>query len=81
MTSLFIVILVDQVRERANRAPALIGFLAATVAALGMYLLFGSSKMLIPAMMLIIGGLLVCRRWLDRPSESQAVSAGEGASK
>ena len=81
MTSLFIVILVDQVRERANRAPALIGFLAATVAALGMYFLFGSSKMLIPAMMLIIGGLLVCRRWLDRPSESQAVSAGEGASK
>ena len=61
MTALFLVILTDQCREPQNRIPALIGTLSAVVACL----LFGVSKMFIPAMALIVSAFLATRRWLD----------------
>lgn len=57
MTALFLVILTDQVRERANRIPAVIGA-AATAASL---LIFGSNRMLPPAMLAMIVILLLLR--------------------
>lgn len=61
MTALFLVILTDQVRERANRAPAAIG----SSAALASCLAFGRANMLVPSIVAIVAVFLVCRRWLD----------------
>ena len=65
MTSLFLVILVDQCREKANRLPAVIGLVCALLATVGMQVVFGSAKMLIPAMVLIVAAFLVFRARLD----------------
>ena len=62
MTALFLVILTDQCRERANRLPALVGAACAIVAAVAVYFFFGSWKMLVPAMALIVAALLFLRR-------------------
>ena len=58
MTALFLVILIDQLRERKNRLPALTG-LAAAVAA---RIFFLPRHMLIPAMALMLFVFLVFRR-------------------
>ncbi len=57
MTALFIVILTDQCRVKANRVPALIGGVASLLA----LLVFGVEKMLIPSMILFIAVFLVLR--------------------
>ena len=62
MTALFLVILTDQCRERANRLPAVVGAVSAVVAAVVLYFVFGSWKMLVPAMALIVTALLLLRR-------------------
>ena len=62
MTALFLVILTDQCRDRANRLPALVGAVSAIVAAVVLYFVFGSWKMLVPAMALIVASLLILRR-------------------
>ena len=62
MTALFLVILTDQCRERANRLPALVGAVSAVVAAVVLHFVFGSWKMLVPAMALIVTALLLLRR-------------------
>ena len=59
MTALFLVILTDQCRERANRLPALVGAVAAVVATVVVRLAFGSWKMLVPAMALLQAVLAV----------------------
>ena len=61
MTALFLVILTDQIRERQNRMPAVIGFAAAIVSCLA----FGRANMLIPSVSAIVVAFLACRRWLD----------------
>ncbi len=61
MTALFLVILTDQVRERPNRVPAVVGF----VAALASFLVFGRADMLVPSIIAIVVAFLACRRWLD----------------
>ena len=61
MTALFLVILTDQARERANRAPALVG-LASAVTAVA---IFGRANMLVPSVLLIVGAFLVLRRTID----------------
>ncbi len=61
MTALFLVILIEQSWDRSNRKPILIG-LVATVISL---LIFGSGNMLIPAMLLFIGGLLIFRKKIE----------------
>ena len=61
MTALFLVILTDQVRERPNRVPAVVGF----VAALASFLVFGRANMLVPSIIAIVVAFLACRRWLD----------------
>ena len=66
MTALFLVILTDQCRERANRLPALVGAVSAVVAAVVLYFVFGSWKMLVPAMALIVAALLAIRLWTNR---------------
>ena len=69
MTALFLVILTDQCREGANRAPALIGCVAAMAvfAALTAFLGVGPAhaKMLIPTMALLIMALLMLRGRID----------------
>ena len=61
MTALFLVILTDQIRERPNRMPAVIGFAAAIASCLA----FGRANMLIPSVVAIVVAFLACRRWLD----------------
>ena len=61
MTALFLVILTDQIRERPNRMPAVIGFAAAIASCL----VFGRANMLIPSVVAIVVAFLACRRWLD----------------
>lgn len=60
MTALFLVILVDQLRERVNRWPALIG----VAAALGARCFFPTGKMLLPTIPLMLVVLLALRRRL-----------------
>lgn len=62
MTALFLVILTDQCKEKSNRLPALVGATCAVVAAVVLYFAFGSWKMLVPAMALIVTALLLLRR-------------------
>ncbi len=66
MTALFLVILTDQCRERANRLPAFLGAVSAVVAAVVLYFAFGSWKMLVPAMALIVASLLALRHLTER---------------
>lgn len=61
MTALFLVILSDLLRTKANRLPASVGLVAALVAVV----FFGKANMLIPAITLIILAFLALRRWLD----------------
>ena len=61
MTALFLVILTDQVRERTNRVPAVVGF----AAALASFLAFGRANMLVPSIIAIVVAFLAFRRWLD----------------
>ena len=69
MTALFLVILTDQCRARENRLPALVGAGAAVAAAVLVRLAFGSWKMLVPAMALIVVALLALRRRMSPPEE------------
>lgn len=62
MTALFLVILTDQCRERRNRVPAAIGAAAAIVG----WAVFGTDRMLIPAMVLMVTVFLAGRKRLDR---------------
>ena len=78
MTALFLVILVDQVRNRANRIPALIGLVASALVFGGMSVFIGFARakgdMLIPSMVLIVCVFLAVRRWRDPERRG-----GEGA--
>lgn len=70
MTSLFLVILTEQCRDRANRKPALIGGVSA-VAVFGVIaMMFGvacaCADMLIPSMMLMVTALLAARRHVEK---------------
>lgn len=69
MTSLFLVILTEQCREKANRLPALIGCISAIVVFAVLALFFGMDKaraeMLIPTMMLMVTVLLAFRRRME----------------
>ncbi len=69
MTALFIVILVDQLQSRENRAPAVIGFVASTLvfASISAFSGFAAARggMLIPTMVLIVCAFLALRGKLD----------------
>ena len=60
MTALFIVILVDQCREKENRIPAVIGLVCAILARS----VFATANMLIPAMILMFASFLLLRKYL-----------------
>ena len=70
MTSLFLVILTEQCRERANRLPAIIGGVSAIAVFIVLALVFGMDKaraeMLIPTMMLMVTVLLAFRRHMEK---------------
>lgn len=72
MTALFIVIAVEQWKSYPSHAPALLGA-GATLAAL---LLAGAERMLIPALGVIVAGLLLLRGRLDAPAVGER--RGEG---
>lgn len=65
MTALFLVILTDICRERANRSPSGVGAVSAVVAAVAMQSLFASGKFLVPALVLAVALLLALRKRLD----------------
>lgn len=65
MTALFVVIFVEQWLEKKNRIPASIGVISAII---GLQL-FGSSKFVLPSMLLIVMILFSCRKYLDKKSE------------
>ena len=62
MTALFLVVLTDQCRLRRNRLPAAIGALSAAAGRI----FFSVEDMLIPAMVLIVAALLLCRKQMLR---------------
>lgn len=62
MTALFVVIFVNQWRESKQHLPALCG-LSLTALCL---LVFGADNFLLPALLLILAALLLCRRRLER---------------
>jgi 4-azaleucine resistance transporter AzlC len=64
MTALFLVILTDQMREKANRLPALTGLGAAIVARC----FFAVDKMLIPAMIVMTAVFLAGRKHFEKSS-------------
>lgn len=69
MTALFLVILTEQCRERANRLPALTGAFSAITVFSALAAVFGAAAaradMLIPAMMLMVTILLAARRRIE----------------
>ena len=69
MTALFLVILTEQCRERANRLPAAIGAVSAIVVFAMLAAAFGAAvaraDMLIPTMMLMVVVLLAARRRIE----------------
>ena len=67
MTALFLVILTDQCRDKANRLPAAVGIVSALVARL----FFSTDNMIIPTMCLMLAAFLICRRRLE-PAEEEA---------
>ena len=70
MTALFLVVLTDQCRDKLNRKAALIG----TVSAITGRILFSTSNMLIPAMVMMALLFMVFRRKLEVSTEGKAVS-------
>jgi len=64
MTALFIVILLDQLSNKANRLPAFIGFVCT-----GTCLLVFSQNFLIPSIILILFAIVVLRRKLEGKME------------
>ncbi len=68
MTALFIVILTDQCRDKANRIPAIIGAASSLIA----LLVFGVGKMLIPSMVLFIAIFLILRSKLENRNNAEA---------
>lgn len=71
MTSLFLVILVEQLRDAANRIPALIGALSSAIVFAALAVPYGvasaKADMLIPTMALSVVALLALRPRLDKP--------------
>ena len=69
MTALFLVILTEQCREKANRLPAAIGTFSAVTAFVLLAAAFGVARaradMLIPSMMLMVTVFLVARRRIE----------------
>lgn len=65
MTALFVVIFVEQWMEKANRAPEVIGVLAAFICLQA----FGADRFVLPSMLFIIMILLVSRKRLERKEE------------
>ena len=69
MTALFLVILTEQCREKANRLPAAIGTISAVTAFVLLAAAFGVARaradMLIPSMMLMVTVFLVARRRIE----------------
>ena len=70
MTALFVVILLDQLKKREYRLPALIGGVSSFVA----LLILGSSSFLLPSLILTVTLLFVLRRPMER-----FASRGKGA--
>lgn len=68
MTALFLVIAVDQWKAAKRHFSALLG-LGATALSL---LLVGQDSMLLPALGIIVAGLLLLRGWLDDQKEEEA---------
>lgn len=73
MTSLFLVILTDQLRDRANRIPALVGGGAAGLTFVLLAAAFGAATaradMLIPTMALMVAALLAMRGRIEGGGE------------
>ena len=69
MTALFLVILTEQCREKANRLPAAIGTISSVTAFVLLAAAFGVARaradMLIPSMMLMVTVFLVARRRIE----------------
>lgn len=76
MTSLFLVILVDQLRDRANRIPALVGGGAALAVFLLLAPAIGAAAaradMLIPTMVLMVVAFLLLRGRIERAGKAGA---------
>lgn len=73
MTALFLVILTDQLRERVNRFPALIGIAAALAARM----FFPTGKMLLPTIPLMLMVLLFLRKRLLRFEDVPPAAASD----
>lgn len=65
LTALFVVILVNQWKSTRHHAPVLIGLVCSAAA----LLLFGPDSFLIPAMLMILALLTVCRRPLSKGAD------------
>ena len=76
MTALFIVIAVDQWRSADRHFPALLGAGATLVCLL--WLGPDGGRFLIPALGLLVVGLLLARPMLDKPAEAEHLKGGDG---
>lgn len=75
MTALFVVIAVEQWQTYKSHLPALLGAAAAVVG----LLVAGADNMLIPALCIIIAGLLVLRTRLEKKEEARSRDGKGGA--
>lgn len=77
MTALFLVIAVGQWQGAKSHFPALLG----AVGTLACLLIFGAEngRFLIPALVVLVGGLLLARPKLDRPDDALPEQREEGA--
>ena len=61
LTSLFVVIFMEQWSKESEHANAIIGFIAGLIC----LLCFGSENFILPSMAVIVAGLTMIRRWTD----------------
>ncbi len=67
MTALFITVFVEQWKSTKNHLPAIIGVLASGIC----LIVFGPDNFLIPSMAAISCALIIGRRWMDIPGETE----------
>lgn len=67
LTALFVVIFIEQWLSYKTHVPALIGLIASSVS----LIIFGASNMIVPSMMLILVGILVSKKRIEKTREDE----------
>ena len=69
LTALFVVIFLNGWKESKNRLPGLMGIVCSIIS----IKLFGTSRFIIPAMVMLLGGLMLGRKQLEKNTSEETM--------